>query len=88
MTAIEGDYHLLNSKYRKVVKQNESLYKLNERLKKALKNANYKILEVKEKLKQQKLSRNEFEMTLPNLSIAMEDLNMTEDYEPPEPHKE
>ena len=85
MTALEGDYHLLNSKYRKVVKQNESLYKLNERLKKALKNANFKLLEVKEKLKSK---RNDFEMTIPNLSIAMEDLNMTEEYEPPEPHKE
>jgi hypothetical protein len=46
---MDGDNYKLSEKYRKVVKQNDSLFQLNERLKKGLRNANLKIVEIKEK---------------------------------------
>lgn len=49
---LEDDQQKLNDKYRKEQSQKESLFSMNEKLNKALKRANLKIQEVKDKYKQ------------------------------------
>lgn len=48
---MEEDNSLLNAKYRKEQSAKDNLYKLNEKLNKALKKANVKITEIKERYK-------------------------------------
>lgn len=49
---LEEDEEQLNAKYRKEVSKNEHLFQMNEKVNKALKRANVKILEIKEKCRE------------------------------------
>lgn len=48
---LEDDNNTVNQKYRKEQTQKDSLFQMNEKLNKALKRANVKILEIKDKYK-------------------------------------
>ncbi len=52
MKQLETDHDSLNEKYRKEVALREQLYNMNEQLNKALRRANLKVAEVKEKYRQ------------------------------------
>ena len=52
MRNLEADYDARNEKYRKEVASREQLFQANDQLNKALRRANIKIVEIKEKFRQ------------------------------------
>lgn len=81
---LEEDNNTLNSKYRKEQAAKENLFTLNEKLHRALKRANVKIAEVKEKYKE-KVSKkcyycnNDLEISMFNqLNSTLDQVQLTE----------
>lgn len=80
---VEDDNNALNQKFRKEKQAKEHFYMVNEKLNRALKKANLKIQEAKEKYKE-KFSRrcancnHELELTMPNFEGTLEQVQVTQ----------